>query len=255
MMATRSQSASTSGKRCDVRTTERACMVDRSTFHRLRRETGSSPADGSSRRQSSGSPMTAIATQSLRFMPPLRRPASLRACGRSSSWSSAASTSAAASVCGTPRSCAKSRRWSRQLSRFQSAFICVTTPSVLAACSKSSRTEWPATRMSPAVGACARMIALSTVDLPAPFAPSRPNASPLATRNDASCTATVSSAVAPLAGYTLRRRRTTSVYAASRVSSSVNASTAARSASTSASPPRTAATARDGSRRASGLSV
>mmetsp|Transcript_20735 Transcript_20735/g.65202 ORF Transcript_20735/g.65202 Transcript_20735/m.65202 type:complete len:201 (-) Transcript_20735:3339-3941(-) len=200
MMETRSQRASTSSMRCEVRTTARASMVARRTFQRLRRETGSRPAEGSSRRTSPGSPTMETAVQSLRFMPPLRREASLSAWGRSSSWSRAASTSLVASLAGTPRSWAKSLRWSAQVRKSQRVLSWLTTPRTLEASSKSSRTEWVSTRTSPVVGATSRRIMLSVVDLPAPFAPRRPKTSPRATRKVTSWTATVSAASAALAG-------------------------------------------------------
>mmetsp|Transcript_21767 Transcript_21767/g.65245 ORF Transcript_21767/g.65245 Transcript_21767/m.65245 type:complete len:212 (-) Transcript_21767:331-966(-) len=200
MMATRSQSASTSSMRCEVSTTERLSMVWRMRFQRLRRDTGSRPADGSSSSTHSGSPTIAMATQSLRFMPPERRSASLLACGRSSSWSSAASTRSFASLPGTPRMRAKSLRWSAQESLSQSVLPCATTPSASVARWKSVKVDLPSTKASPAVGTVARMTMSIVVLLPAPLAPSRPKHSPLPTRKEQSWTATVSAALEPLGG-------------------------------------------------------
>ena len=127
--------------------------------------------------------MSAMATQSLRFMPPERFFESLAAYGVSSICTSTASTSARTRGAGTPRSRAKSRRCARHESRSQSVFCCATTPSRVAARAKSSSTEWPPTCASPAVGYVARMTQLIAVDLPAPLAPSSPKSSPRATRN------------------------------------------------------------------------
>ena len=45
------------------------------TFHMKRRATGSIPVLGSSKNMSGGSPIMAIATDSLRLLPPLSEPA------------------------------------------------------------------------------------------------------------------------------------------------------------------------------------
>mmetsp|Transcript_30572 Transcript_30572/g.100243 ORF Transcript_30572/g.100243 Transcript_30572/m.100243 type:complete len:309 (-) Transcript_30572:1580-2506(-) len=94
MMATRVHSASASSMECVVSTTARPTIARRSTVHRRRRETGSSPADGSSSNTTSGSPTRAQATHSFRFMPPLRRLARRSGTRASSTSSKNASTTA-----------------------------------------------------------------------------------------------------------------------------------------------------------------
>ena len=55
---------------CVVRSTARPVIVDLIRFQRFRCETGSKPADGSSSKTTCGSPTSATAQHSLRFMPP-----------------------------------------------------------------------------------------------------------------------------------------------------------------------------------------
>mmetsp|Transcript_16404 Transcript_16404/g.29716 ORF Transcript_16404/g.29716 Transcript_16404/m.29716 type:complete len:276 (-) Transcript_16404:199-1026(-) len=152
MMPMRVHSASASSIEWVVKTTLREAMVLMITSHRLRRETGSSPADGSSSSTTFGSPMSAMATQSFRFMPPLSCMASLCAYGSSSISRSVARTSGFTYLSGTPRRRAKSLRWSTHVRRSHSVLCCVTTPRWLEAPRKLLKTESPHTWISPVVG-------------------------------------------------------------------------------------------------------
>lgn len=67
----RLQSASASSMECVVRIAARLAMVSRITSHSMRREPGSKPVLGSSRRHTAGELMTDMATLSLRCVPPL----------------------------------------------------------------------------------------------------------------------------------------------------------------------------------------
>mmetsp|Transcript_1837 Transcript_1837/g.4273 ORF Transcript_1837/g.4273 Transcript_1837/m.4273 type:complete len:286 (-) Transcript_1837:1559-2416(-) len=190
MMPMRLHRASASSMLCVVRMTALWLMVRRITDQRLRLLTGSSPAEGSSSSTTSGSPMSAMATQSLRFMPPDRRMASLWRCGVSSSWSMVPSTTCLTRSSGTPLSLAKSFRCASTESRSHRELFCVTTPRCVAPALKSLRIEWLATKASPLVGTRCLVSMDSTVVLPAPFAPSSPKISPEPTLKATSCAAT-----------------------------------------------------------------
>ena len=71
MIPTRAHSASHSSMLCDVRTRHRPRNAVASARHSRRRDFGSIPVLGSSRRTTAGSPTSAIATESFRFVPPL----------------------------------------------------------------------------------------------------------------------------------------------------------------------------------------
>mmetsp|Transcript_23318 Transcript_23318/g.79589 ORF Transcript_23318/g.79589 Transcript_23318/m.79589 type:complete len:231 (+) Transcript_23318:1146-1838(+) len=135
--------ASASSMECDVKHAARSAMVARSTSHRLRRETGSNPAEGSSKSTTLGPPIKATAVHSLRFWPPDNCPASLvfvTAVSRCICDKTVATTSS--SRCGsTSRKAAKSWQCSRAVRRSYRASCWVTTPRCLVARSKSSSTE------------------------------------------------------------------------------------------------------------------
>mmetsp|Transcript_8385 Transcript_8385/g.25193 ORF Transcript_8385/g.25193 Transcript_8385/m.25193 type:complete len:249 (+) Transcript_8385:593-1339(+) len=190
MMPTRSQSTSASTIECVVKTTARPAMVARMRFQRLRWDTGSRPAEGSSSRTVAGSPTRAAAQQSLRFMPPERRPAGLAACAASSTRSSVSAT-AAATRPGASRRRPNSSRCSRQLRDPHSVFCWFTTPRRRAAAGKSTRTDAPPSAASPDVGATARVTMDMVVVLPAPLAPRSPKTSPDRTPKVTFCTASM----------------------------------------------------------------
>eukprot|EP00967_Tisochrysis_lutea_P159055 scaffold327856_cov54-Tisochrysis_lutea.AAC.1 len=69
-MATRSPKASASSRKWVVRMIARPNLESEMICHTVRRDTGSIPAVGSSRRTNLGLPMSAHARESLRFCPP-----------------------------------------------------------------------------------------------------------------------------------------------------------------------------------------
>mmetsp|Transcript_21427 Transcript_21427/g.55949 ORF Transcript_21427/g.55949 Transcript_21427/m.55949 type:complete len:434 (+) Transcript_21427:415-1716(+) len=231
MIAVRVQSASASSMECVVRTTALPTMALLRTVQSRRRDTGSRPAEGSSSNTTDGSPTSAHATQSLRFMPPDSRAASRSGASPSSTSSSMRATVSARCVLDIVvllwailRSRNRSK-CSAQDSASYNVSVCVTTPKCVEARLKSSSTEWPRTSASPAVGNAALMTTLMAEVFPAPFAPSSPKISPSSTRIDKLDTATVSFGLPML--YTLRTPLSTSA------ASLVNARS--RSALTSAS--------------------
>ena len=231
MMAVRVHNASASSMECVVRTTALPTMARRSTVQSRRRDTGSRPAEGSSSNTTDGSPTSAHATQSLRFMPPESRAASRSGASPSSTSSSMRATVSARCVLDIVvllwaiRKSRNRSKCSAQESASYNVSVCVTTPRCVEARLKSSRTEWPRTSASPAVGNAARITTLIADVLPAPFAPSSPKISPSSTRIDKLDTATVSFGLPTL--YTFRTPRST------RAASLLNARS--RSALTSAS--------------------
>ena len=92
-------------------TTARWLIVLRMTLHRFLLLTGSSPALGSSSKTTSGSPIKAIATHNLRFIPPLNLHANLCLCRTSSSKTIVEVTTCWMCPPGTPRKRAKKYRW------------------------------------------------------------------------------------------------------------------------------------------------
>mmetsp|Transcript_38031 Transcript_38031/g.101165 ORF Transcript_38031/g.101165 Transcript_38031/m.101165 type:complete len:319 (-) Transcript_38031:1569-2525(-) len=75
MMPMRSPRMSASSMLCVVSTTVLSCLAASTTSQTWRRLIGSMPVVGSSRYTTSGLPMSATATDSLRFMPPEKAPA------------------------------------------------------------------------------------------------------------------------------------------------------------------------------------
>uniref|UniRef100_A0A0A9DGI0 Uncharacterized protein n=1 Tax=Arundo donax TaxID=35708 RepID=A0A0A9DGI0_ARUDO len=76
-MPSLSHSTSASSIECVVRMMARFFFASFTTFHRLFLDAGSSPVLGSSMNTTLGSPISEIATLSLRFMPPLYFPTCL----------------------------------------------------------------------------------------------------------------------------------------------------------------------------------
>mmetsp|Transcript_35039 Transcript_35039/g.81316 ORF Transcript_35039/g.81316 Transcript_35039/m.81316 type:complete len:206 (-) Transcript_35039:2072-2689(-) len=126
-MAMREQRASASSMECVVRITALAsflCAILWITSHMCRRATGSIPADGSSRKTTSGSPTMAIAAESFLLFPPLNWPA--RECVNSvklNVWSRSA-TSAFKAGPVIPLICAYNSMCSRTVMRSSSASNC-----------------------------------------------------------------------------------------------------------------------------------
>mmetsp|Transcript_27772 Transcript_27772/g.57057 ORF Transcript_27772/g.57057 Transcript_27772/m.57057 type:complete len:234 (+) Transcript_27772:169-870(+) len=205
MMPMRVHSASASSMECVVSTTARFAMVLINVSHKLRRLTGSSPADGSSSSTRSGSPTMAMATHSLRFMPPLRVPASRCAYGPSSSSLTVLLTKADTCAAGTPRRRANSLKWSRHVSLSHSVLCWVTTPRCFEACLKSVSTLFPSISIDPALGYKLRITIEIAVVFPAPLAPSRPKHSPRGTAKHSDLTASRGWSPARLAGKSFRR--------------------------------------------------
>mmetsp|Transcript_21766 Transcript_21766/g.65238 ORF Transcript_21766/g.65238 Transcript_21766/m.65238 type:complete len:389 (-) Transcript_21766:936-2102(-) len=198
MMAVRVQSASASSMECVVSTTARPTMALRSTAQRRRRDTGSRPADGSSRSTTVGSPTSAHATHSLRFMPPdrrdARRPGTCESSTSSKNWRTMRRRSAPRTR-RPPRARRRSRNKSKCSAHVRVSYrvsVCVTTPRWDAAPAKSSSTLRPRTHASPAEGKAARITTAIADVLPAPLAPSSPKISPRSTVRLRFSTATVS---------------------------------------------------------------
>ena len=75
MIPMRLHSASHSSIECDVSTMVRPLVLAEMTSHMNRRASGSMPVDGSSSKTTAGSPINAMATESLRLLPPEYVPA------------------------------------------------------------------------------------------------------------------------------------------------------------------------------------
>mmetsp|Transcript_9793 Transcript_9793/g.30808 ORF Transcript_9793/g.30808 Transcript_9793/m.30808 type:complete len:226 (+) Transcript_9793:620-1297(+) len=127
MIPTRVHTASTSSMLCVVRMMDVSCRsvaARASTRHMNRRAIGSIPVDASSMKSSGGLPSMAMATDSLRLLPPLRVPA--RRCSNSDSCISCslASTSSRSRLPEKPLMRANSSRCSRTVSSSSSAENC-----------------------------------------------------------------------------------------------------------------------------------
>ena len=106
-MAIRRHNASASSVECVVSTIARpSAAADASARHNPRRDSGSIPVDGSSRRTTAGSPTSATATESFRRCPPDRFAASVRsaAAPRNPARDAARDADRAASAGANPRS-------------------------------------------------------------------------------------------------------------------------------------------------------
>mmetsp|Transcript_6902 Transcript_6902/g.17683 ORF Transcript_6902/g.17683 Transcript_6902/m.17683 type:complete len:225 (+) Transcript_6902:718-1392(+) len=203
MMPMRSHKKSASTMLCVVKTTALPAIVALIRFHKFLWDTGSKPADGSSSNTICGSPMSAHAPQSLRFMPPERRPAGLSAWFKSSTRANVAATASSTSL-SSIRSLANNLKWSAQLSASHSVLCWFTTAKCLDACAKDESTDVPEMATSPLVGSTARMTADMVVVLPAPFAPNNPKTSPVRTPKVHPRTASTARCPCLLGGKTLR---------------------------------------------------
>mmetsp|Transcript_29171 Transcript_29171/g.72121 ORF Transcript_29171/g.72121 Transcript_29171/m.72121 type:complete len:213 (-) Transcript_29171:1404-2042(-) len=103
MMPMRLHSASHSSMEWEVSTMVRPAVEALMTSHMNRRASGSIPVEGSSSSTTAGSPMRAMATESLRLLPPLYVPAWRSAYLRSAIFSIRLSTMPSICSVGTPR--------------------------------------------------------------------------------------------------------------------------------------------------------
>mmetsp|Transcript_25892 Transcript_25892/g.72496 ORF Transcript_25892/g.72496 Transcript_25892/m.72496 type:complete len:370 (-) Transcript_25892:1671-2780(-) len=183
MMVSDWQRASHSSMLWDVSTTVRPRHESWITSQRCRRACGSRPVEGSSKSTRAGFPIRAIATESLRWFPPLRAPA----CRSRYCCSPRVSASAASTFCmsarATPRIPMKNRmccrtvilgsrppNWGQYPMR-----DCTPRRFPRASTRSPSRLMW----MEPVEGCTSPVSMRKVVVLPAPFTPSSPKHSPL----------------------------------------------------------------------------
>mmetsp|Transcript_12349 Transcript_12349/g.31170 ORF Transcript_12349/g.31170 Transcript_12349/m.31170 type:complete len:266 (+) Transcript_12349:186-983(+) len=130
MMPTRSPRISASSIECVTSTMTRSCLAAWIMSHTSRRDTGSIPVVGSSKKTIDGSPVSATATDSLRCIPPEYVPACLSATPCRETCSRRRVTSAARSAFGIPFSAANSSMCSADVSSFHSTSCCGHTPRI-----------------------------------------------------------------------------------------------------------------------------
>src|SRR6185295_18304407 len=161
----------------------RSDLILFSISHTATRETGSSPVVGSSRKKTRGSWTRPRAISTRRRMPPDRFFTGLSAHCSSSTDCSSSRMSRVRLSRGTPYSLAKISRFSSTLSSRSLVIACGITPIDFRTPSASVVTLNPLTSAVPEVGRSSVVSIRISVDLPAPFGPSRPKISPASTAN------------------------------------------------------------------------
>mmetsp|Transcript_39672 Transcript_39672/g.125249 ORF Transcript_39672/g.125249 Transcript_39672/m.125249 type:complete len:225 (+) Transcript_39672:423-1097(+) len=202
MIAIRSARSSASSRKCVVSTTVRPCRCSRSSAQMARRECGSMPEVGSSRKRVREPPSSATARHSLRFWPPESAPARTLARSCSPTRCRARATSTARSPPLSPRSRPKSVRCCVGESSSQMVFTCWQTPIDVRMARSSAESERPSMVASPAVGGTSPVSIEIVVVFPAPLEPSRQ-----VMASGGSCSESPSTATPR--GYSLRSERTT----------------------------------------------
>mmetsp|Transcript_36306 Transcript_36306/g.87548 ORF Transcript_36306/g.87548 Transcript_36306/m.87548 type:complete len:260 (+) Transcript_36306:4756-5535(+) len=189
----RSPRTSASSIKCVVRRIQRLARYCRITFQVKRREKGSMPLVGSSRRTTLLPPQNAIATDSLRFIPPLRFFENvLRFSNKATSlmiWSMCSSASACDMSAYSPfkraknRICSRTVNWGKRQSCWRQIPIFWRIPFI------SELISLPATRALPDDGANAPVSMAIVVVLPAPLCPNSAVTCPLYMLNERLSTA------------------------------------------------------------------
>mmetsp|Transcript_15258 Transcript_15258/g.32477 ORF Transcript_15258/g.32477 Transcript_15258/m.32477 type:complete len:285 (+) Transcript_15258:1877-2731(+) len=190
MIAMRSASSSASSRKCVVRMMVLPSLCARSSCQMARRECGSMPEVGSSRKMLRESPMSEMAKQSLRFCPPESCHASASArCVRPTLESISPTADSRLSPL-RPLSEPKRRRWRRGERESKTTFVCGQTPTESLMARMCVRMESPSTVASPAEGGMRPVSIEMVVVLPAPFAPSSAEICPERSSRSRPCTAT-----------------------------------------------------------------
>mmetsp|Transcript_16338 Transcript_16338/g.51125 ORF Transcript_16338/g.51125 Transcript_16338/m.51125 type:complete len:437 (+) Transcript_16338:375-1685(+) len=192
---------------CVVTTDTRFLVSRRSVRRSRRREDGSKPLIGSSRRTTAHLPISAPATCTLRFVPPESASDSRSASrARTPSAFNNRVPSASTSLGSMPRIAPYRYRCSRAVRRGKRQFRCGQTPRRRRTSHGAAAPEMPHTRTSPAVGATRPASIPSVVVLPAPFGPISAVIWPDRRCRLTPSTATIGSTPLPVDGYTLRKR-------------------------------------------------
>mmetsp|Transcript_3984 Transcript_3984/g.14818 ORF Transcript_3984/g.14818 Transcript_3984/m.14818 type:complete len:369 (+) Transcript_3984:146-1252(+) len=191
MIAMRWHSASASAIECVVSTTERLWRAASRKLHMWRRVTGSIPVDGSSKKTALVEPMSPMATDRRRLLPPLYLPHRASALGANDTALMYFCTTASTSPSGTPRMRASRRRCSRADKNSLSASCCGQMPMYTRAFSRSCCVEWPLTSASPLSMYWPSMCVIECMRdvLPAPLGPSSPRIWSTLTSSDTPFTA------------------------------------------------------------------
>eukprot|EP00961_Rhodomonas_salina_P140041 1884501-Rhodomonas_salina.2 len=129
------------------------------------------PAVGSSRKRTFGSPVSAIASISLRFIPPDSALASSPALDARPTCASSASMCAAREAAATPTMVAKKCMCSRTVRKSQRMLSCGHTPMTSRTAGISDTIDRPPTHASPPSALYSPVSSLSVVDFPAPLCP------------------------------------------------------------------------------------
>mmetsp|Transcript_16278 Transcript_16278/g.50523 ORF Transcript_16278/g.50523 Transcript_16278/m.50523 type:complete len:205 (+) Transcript_16278:418-1032(+) len=184
MMPVRDASASISSRWWVVRTTEQCSATCWITSHIWRRAIGSMPALGSSKKTTRGAPISEIATESLRRLPPDSERDSFTRCGSRPHSSTSISMTCFAVSPVSPCSPAYRSRCSSTVRRSCVASNCGQYPIIARVASASATMSFPQMVASPRVGICSPQRIEIVVVLPAPLVPRNPNTSPLCTPNE-----------------------------------------------------------------------
>mmetsp|Transcript_81467 Transcript_81467/g.216216 ORF Transcript_81467/g.216216 Transcript_81467/m.216216 type:complete len:211 (-) Transcript_81467:820-1452(-) len=147
--------ASASSMECVVRTTAlelRLIATVWITSHMRRRARGSMPAEGSSKNTTSGSPMSAMAVESLRLLPPLSWPARESVYSERCRVSSLLATSSSSTLPVKPLMRANNSRCSCTVMSSNKASNCGQYPMCFRTPCKSSDTSMPLTKTRPDEG-------------------------------------------------------------------------------------------------------
>ena len=190
MMAMASERISASSRKCVVSTTARPSRYERSSAQMARRECGSIPLVGSSRKTVDEAPISETARHSLRFWPPESASALVCVFSARVTCSRSVRIAASSSAPRRPLSEPYSRRCCAGVSCAKIVLSCGHTPSDWRIATIAVRIESPSIHASPPSGGMSPVSIEMVVVLPAPFAPSSAVIWPRRISRSRPCTAT-----------------------------------------------------------------